>query len=43
MSYARKVGRDSGNGRFIPVPEAREREQTAEVQHVTYPGKRKGK
>lgn len=43
MSYTRKVGRDAGNGQFIPVKEAREREKTAVVEHVKYPGKRDGK
>lgn len=42
MSYTRKVGRDADNGQFIPVKEARERDKTAVVEHVRYPGKRKG-
>lgn len=34
-------GRDSGNGQFIPVEEARRRKETAEVQRVPLPGKGK--
>jgi hypothetical protein len=43
MSYTRKVGRDADDGRFIPVKEARDRDSTAVVEHIKYPGKRKGK
>ncbi|WP_167755626.1 hypothetical protein [Vitreimonas flagellata] len=42
MSYTRKAGRDADNGQFIPVKEARERDETAVVEHITYPGSRKG-
>lgn len=36
----RKVGRDSGNGQFIPVAEAVRRKATAEVETIKYPKKR---
>ena len=42
MSYTRKAGRDADNGQFIPVKEARDRDSTATVEHITYPGARKG-
>jgi hypothetical protein len=42
MSYTRKAGRDADNGQFIPVKEARDRDSTAVVEHITYPGARKG-
>lgn len=42
MAYTRKAGRDADNGQFIPVKEARERDSTAVVEHITYPGTRKG-
>jgi hypothetical protein len=37
-TVTRKVGRDSGNGQFIPVKEA-EHKRTAEVETIRYPKK----
>lgn len=37
----RKVGRDAGTGRFIPVKEAQKRKKTAVVETMWYPKKKK--
>jgi len=36
MSVIRKVGRDSGNGQFIPIKEAGRRPKTTEVEKIRY-------
>lgn len=38
MAKTHKVGRDAGNGRFIPVKEAEQRKGTAIVERVPNPG-----
>ena len=48
MAKTRKVGRDAGNGQFIPVREAERRKRTAVVETIKVPkpapkGKGKGK
>jgi hypothetical protein len=49
MATTRKVGRDAGNGQFIPVREAERRKCTAVVETIKVPksasqkGKGKGK
>jgi len=35
----RKVGRDSGDGRFIPIEEAKRRPGTTEIEKIKYPKK----
>ncbi len=40
-SGTRKVGRDAGTGRFIPVDEARRRKKTAVVKTIKNPKKKK--
>lgn len=42
MATTRKIGRDAGNGQFIPVEEARERPKEAVVETIKVPTK-KGK
>ncbi len=37
----RKVGRDSGNGQFIPIPETKQRPRETEVETIRYPAPRK--
>jgi len=37
----RKIGRDAGTGRFIPVKEARKRKKTAIVETIKVPKKKK--
>jgi hypothetical protein len=39
-NYIVEVGRDSGNGRFIPVREAERRPATTEVEHIKVPRKK---
>lgn len=39
----RKIGRDAGNGQFIPVKEAQRRQKTAVVETIKVPAKRKRK
>lgn len=34
MSKTRKIGRDAGNGQFIPVKEAERRKKTAVVETI---------
>ncbi len=36
-TYTVKVGRDSGNGRFIKIEEAKRRPKTTEVEHIRVP------
>ncbi|MBA3829256.1 MAG: hypothetical protein H0X33_09995 [Taibaiella sp.] len=33
----RKVGRDSGNGQFVPIKETVKRPKTTEVEKIHYP------
>ena len=33
----RKVGRDSGNGQFVPIKETERRPKTTEVEKIKYP------
>jgi|GEM_PF-3078375 len=35
----RKVGRDSGDGKFIPIREAERRPGTTEIERIKYPKK----
>ena len=42
MPNVRKIGRDAGTGRFIPVKEAERRGKTAVVETIKTPSK-KGK
>jgi len=37
----RKVGRDSGNGQFIPIKETQRRPKTTEVEKIRYPAPKK--
>ena len=37
----RKIGRDAGNGQFIPVKEAERRKKTAIVETIKIPKKKK--
>lgn len=37
----RKIGRDAGTGKFIPVDEAERRKKTAIVETIKIPRKRK--
>ena len=37
---SRKIGRDAGTGRFIPVAEAKRRKKTAVVETIGKPKKR---
>lgn len=39
----RKAGRDSGNGRFIPISEAKRRPATTEIESVRIGKRRKKK
>ena len=39
MSDKRKIGRDAGSGRFIPVDVARNRPKTAVVETIKVPKK----
>jgi hypothetical protein len=41
MAKSTKIGRDAGNGRFIPVAVAIKRPATAVVETVKKPGKSK--
>ncbi len=41
MSTVRKVGRDSGNGQFIPIKETVRRPKTTEVEKIKYPSPKK--
>ena len=36
----RKIGRDAGDGRFIPVKEAEKRKKTAIVEPIVVPDKK---
>lgn len=38
----RKIGRDAGNGQFIPVKVAERRSKTAVVETIKVPTKKKG-
>jgi len=37
----RKVGRDSGNGQFVPIKETVRRPGTTEVEKIKYPAPKK--
>ena len=37
MAATRKIGRDAGNGRFIPMKEAQRRPKTAVVETIKQP------
>jgi len=37
----RRVGRDSGNGQFVPIKETQRRPKTTEVEKIKYPVKGK--
>lgn len=39
----RKIGRDAGTGRFIPLKEAERRKKTAVVETIKTPKKKRGK
>lgn len=39
----RKVGRDAGNGQFIPLKEAKKRPETTVIETVPVPDKKKKK
>jgi hypothetical protein len=41
MAKTRKIGRDAGNGQFIPVKKAEQRRETAIVQRIKVPTKKK--
>jgi len=41
MAKTFKVGRDAGNGKFIPVKEAERRKGTAIVETIKVPPKKK--
>lgn len=41
MAKERKIGRDAGNGQFIPVKEAERRKKTAVVETIKPPKKKK--
>ncbi len=43
MGTTRKVGRDAGNGQFIPVKEAERRKKTAVVERVPNPSQANNK
>ena len=40
---SRKIGRDAGTGRFIPVKEAERRKKSAVVETIKTPKKKRGK
>lgn len=37
----REVGRDSGNGQFIPLKETQKRPKTTEKEKISYPAPKK--
>lgn len=41
MGKGRKIGRDAGTGKFIPVKEAERRKKTAVVETIKPPKKKK--